>query len=149
MQDMLKSCISWHVWCPESEKRGYSYLQVIWVWTKISSKSPNNSPNYFQKFIKKYSFLVIKYESKQGRDHSVYYAKFGQRTWMRKNVTLASLAQVVLYMCKYFQAISKYDLCEVQTWQIMYTMIQAKTVKYLITNFHPYFIKLFVPKQDP
>ena len=101
--------------------------------------------NYISHQIKKYSFLVFEYESKQQSGHSVYYAKFGQRTWVRKNITLASLAQVALYMCKYFQVISKYDLCGVQIWQMMYTMVQAKTVKYLITKFYPYFIKWFVP----
>ena len=106
-------------------------------------KNSNQKPNYFSKSCKslkiyqRLSYLVIEYESKQQSGHSVYYAKFGQRTWVRKNITLASLAQVALYMCKYFQVISKYDLRGVQIWQMMYTMVQAKTVKYLITNLHP------------
>ena len=143
---MLKSCISWHVGCPESEKRRYSYLQVIRVWTKISSKSPNNSPNYFQKFFQKYSFELFSMKV-SSRVAIVYIMpSLNKGLEWEKNVTLASLAQVSLYMWKYFQVISNYDLCEVQTWQMMYTMVQAKTVKYLITKFHPYFIKWFVPK---
>ena len=148
VQVMCKLSTSWHVKSLKPERREYCKVQVKMGLNPNILKNSNKNPNYFQKFFKKYSFWVIEYESKQQSGHSVYYAKFGQRTWVRKNVTLASLAQVALYMCKYFQVISKYDLCEVQTWQMMYTMVQAKTVKYLIIKFYPYFIKWFVPKKD-